>query len=303
MGSSAHIVIYPNRGIKGDDVLKRMSDEIKHIEYIANRFDEESEISKINSLNTGERVMVNKDLIDILKISKELTMKTDGAFDPTYMTEIKYGGKPVSGKRERDDWSNLSINEDTMTIAKLGDVLIDLGAIAKGYAADRALKSVEGLIKGGMVEIGGDISTYGEKPDGSPWVIEIPEEFGDFRIVIEGGGGVATSSSRHGNLKEGEFHIVDPKTGKPIVNINQSLVVSSDATMSDAFATSLIVLGKDGIGLINRTDNIEGMIVTNGELYKSDGIDKFLNKEFWIELVRTSALPQSDIEHHSRDSE
>jgi len=303
MGSSAHILIYPIRDTEGDYIIKRMYERIKYIERIANRFDKNSEISKINSMNIGETMKISEDMINLLIVSKELTEKTGGAFDPTYLTKLESESTPISNKKGRDGWNLLYINEDTMTITKLGDILIDLGAIAKGFSADRALESVDGLIKGGMVEIGGDISIYGEKPDGLPWEIMLPEEFGDYRIIIKGGGGVATSSSKHGNLKEGEYHIFDPRTGKQVCGIIQSNVISDSAAVSDAFATALIVLGKEGIDLIDRTVNLEGIVVVNNNLFKSNKIDDYSKGSIWGTLIRTSVLPQSDIEHHSMDSE
>ncbi|MGQ9706125.1 MAG: FAD:protein FMN transferase [bacterium] len=281
MGSSAHVLIYPNEGVDGDIILKKVSEEIKNIENIANRFNSGSEISKINSLKIGEEMSISNEMIILLTISIELTDATNGAFDPTYLTYLEYKNSLIDNKQLEDNWSKLSINRDTMTVKKLGDVKIDLSAIAKGYAADMALISVKDKIKFGMVEIGGDISIYGEKPDGLPWVIILPDEFCGYKLNIRGGCGIATSSSRHANLKDGDYHIINPITKNPCVGDINTLVIGKTATCADAYATALIVMGKEGLGLINKEYNLYAMVSINGNIYKSNGIDEYLKMGLW----------------------
>ncbi|OQX91093.1 MAG: hypothetical protein B6D57_01020 [Candidatus Coatesbacteria bacterium 4484_99] len=279
MGTSAHVLIYPRDGCDGEEILRKMHERVEYVEHIANRFDETSEVSLINSMDVGDTMRVSREMIDLLIFSREMTERTDGAFDPTYISGVSSAVEIDDGALMPSGWEALDIDTVKCTIAKLGYVLLDLGAVAKGWACDYALDAVRGSITGGMVEIGGDIAIYGRPPDGDGWIVSIPDCFGSYCLKVSGEYGVALSSSRRGG--SGEYHIVDARGKVKCIEDAYALAVAVDSATADAFATAMIVLGEESIKTLNQTENLEGMLCIEGKILKSENIDRFLHKGLW----------------------
>jgi thiamine biosynthesis lipoprotein len=167
---------------------------------------------------------------------------------------------------------------------------LDLGATAKGYAADQAAEVLrsDGIIHG-MIEAGGDIRVIGPKADGSPWLIGIKDPKGGDAVhaaVIElSGGSVCTSGNYEQRYRLGSrtvSHIIDPRNGVPCDLIPSVTVIAPDALTSDALATALSVLGEQGLSVIEGMETVEALLIVDTDtgflLRPSSGFAGFLHK-------------------------
>lgn len=159
---------------------------------------------------------------------------------------------------------------------------VDVGAAAKGYAADRA---AEGLKKYGfpfMLNCGGAVLTYGKKPDGTDWLAGVADPLGgeDFAAVVPvNGAALSTSGSylRSFTVDGRDYgHIIDPETlFPPEGTASVSVLVTGDdcAALADVLSTACYILGPEkGTELINGVPSAEALFVLpSGELTATPG--------------------------------
>lgn len=144
--------------------------------------------------------------------------------------------------------------EDGQVRMTHSDTKLDLGAVAKGFVADQ-LKDyflAQG-VKAGVIDLGGNVLTFGAKPDGKPWVIGLRDPKGGSESVaywvFEGSAAIVTSGVyERGFSRQGEFyhHLLDPKSGMPAhVGLDAVTVKAQSAELADGLSTGLFVLGHD----------------------------------------------------------
>ena len=218
--------------------------------------------------NKGEDVPLNEDFLTVLRLSKQVSAATDGAFDCTVQPLVQLWGFGKDGVRH-------TVGEDTLSTIRefVGFQLVDLqgdsiirkdprvqlnfNAVAKGYAVD---KVADWLVEQGyadcLVEIGGEVAARGSK-NGKPWKVGIqtPTKTADGAkesfesIPLPDHRAVATSGNYRNYFEEDGVrytHILDPRTGKPErTNLLSVTVIAPDCATADAYATAFMVLGYD----------------------------------------------------------
>ena len=152
----------------------------------------------------------------------------------------------------------LDANDSTAELMKAG-MLVDLGGIAKGYAADQAIAvlKAQGIVSA-LVGGAGDIAVSAPPPGRQGWVIEVealdPQHQTEKRFFLLHDGAVSTSGDSEQHLEAGGVrysHIVNPKTGMGLTGRSSVTIVAKDGTTSDSLATAVSVLGpKQGLGLV-----------------------------------------------------
>ena len=171
---------------------------------------------------------------------------------------------------------------------------LDLGAIAKGYAADEVRKIMdENNAVSAFVNLGGNVLVYGDKTDGSLWNVGIQdprESRGSVAGSIEvADKTIVTSGNYERYFKEdGKIyhHILNPDTGRPSRNNLLSVsIITKDSFDADVISTSAFILGLDkGMELINNMDNVEAIFITdNLDVKTTPGLKgkvKILNSDF-----------------------
>lgn len=293
MGDSFDISIVADNEEIGYINIEEAVSEIKRIEKIISSWDEESEISQVNKNAGIKPVKVSVELFKLIGRANQISEITNGAFDVTFagMDNIwKFDGsmkyRPTKDQLRKSlakvGYRKIVLNEERRTVfLQLKGMKIGLGAIGKGYAADKAKAlMVEKQVRGGVINAGGDLTTWGTKATGEKWLIGIANPHGKDKIfswlpVLESS--VATSDSYDKYISfEGKkySHILDPRTGNPTSGINSVSVFSKTAELSDALATAIFVLGVDsGMALINQLQGTEAIIVHSGNtMHKSSGI-------------------------------
>lgn len=232
----------------------------------------ESELMLLGRQAGGPPVRVSEDLFRVLARAQEFARRSNGAFDAT-IGPLSFLWRRARRRHEIPDaesiaharglvgYRNLVLNSEARTaqLRKRG-MLLDLGGIAKGYAADAALAVLkEHGIERALIAAGGDIGASRPPPEKPGWRVAIapldsPGESPDRSIWLSDAA-VSTSGDAEQHLEVGGArysHIIDPKTGLALQGRSSVTVLARDATASDALATAVSVLGPErGLELIN----------------------------------------------------
>ena len=238
-------------------------------------YDLDSELSQLSRASGQNKwVRVSDDLWRVLERAQYWARKTDGAFDVTIgpivnlwrrARRIQRLPEPekLAEARARVGYTNVLLRpSDRSVLLRLHEMRIDLGGIAKGFAADEAVKALRRQgIRRALVAAAGDIATGDAPPDERGWRIEIgsldvinapPPRFLRLANV-----GVATSGDVFQRLEIAGVrysHIVDPRTGIGLTDHSLVSVIARDGTTADVLATAVSVLGPErGMELIKRT--------------------------------------------------
>ena len=253
---------------------------------------ETSDIYKINHSNQKPTV-VDNETIYLLEKALEYAKITNGVIDPTILplSDLWNFGenntvplsKDIASSLSYVGYENVIIDKETNSvILNHPNAGIDLGFIAKGYIAD---KMKEYLLSNGvesaLINLGGNILTIGNKPDGSPYVLGIQEPFSDGQSSIPNVSirdkSLVTSGVYERYFYEKDtlyHHILDTKTGYPIDNDLLGVTILSESSMEgDAYSTICLCLGlEDGMKLIEKTEGLEALFITSDmELHYSSG--------------------------------
>ena len=254
----------------------------KEYENIFSKTLETSELYQINH-RTTDTVTVSDDMAALLAKGLEYCEKSDGAFDITIeplssLWNFTSGEAVIPDETaiEADipkvDYHNLVLSGNTLTFLS-PDTTIDLGAIAKGYIADRIKDQLLNAgVKSAIINLGGNVLCVGEKPDGSKFHIGLQKPFADrdetFEVLGINDLSVVTSGvyERHFEIDGKNYHhILNPFTGYPYETHLQQVTIISDASVDgDALSTTCFALGlEEGSKLIKSLDEIEAIFVTD----------------------------------------
>ena len=269
-----------------EKVLEQCFLRLQELDDIFNVNEEESDINLINKMAGLAPATVSKEAIFVLKQAKEFAKLTNGNFDPTIGPLVKVwninGGNPKVPNQSKIDkaralvnFENLILNENTYTAYIEKDMSLDVGGIAKGFAADEMVKILsENNITYGIINLGGNIFAYGTKnteKKGESWNIGIKNpinpEFGSAFSVKVKNKTVVTSGNYERFFEENGVryhHIIDVKDGYPCQNGVVSFTIIGDSSlMADALSTSCFILGREkGIELLENL-RIQGFCVTS----------------------------------------
>lgn len=244
--------------------------EIQRIESLLSKYVPESEISRLN--NQGS-ITASPETRQILQKAQEFYKFSNGAFDVTIGPLLDLWGFSDKKYRRPQDAEiakalesvgsrHILIGDDTVELNKTG-MKIDLGAIAKGYAVDMAVKRLKSRgIDSALINAGGDIFCLGNK-GGSPWRIAIkhPAKTGFVKYLNLQNKAVATSGGYEQYFNSNGkalTHIIDPRRGLPVENKTVSVtVITEDCLTADAIATIAFVEGRSGIERLKKAFNAE----------------------------------------------
>lgn len=300
----------------GKNSEKAMNESINKLREIDNNMSlskSDSEMVKINN-NAGKRsVKVNDGFLNVINKAIYYGRLSDGAFDISIRPVDKLWGIGTKNERipkEKEIKENLKFvnyknietdNFNKTVFLRNKNMAIDLGGIAKGYAADELVKILkENNIKSGLINLGGNIYAYKKDKNDKPFNIGIQdpkEENGQiFAIINVKNKSVVTSGNYERYfIKNGKryHHIMDPRTGAPSESgIISSTIISDKSIDGDALSTATFILGvKKGMELINSLSGVEAIFVTNdNKVYTSSGLNndnfKITNERYHYEKGR-----------------
>lgn len=285
---------------KGDEeIIEKAFSRVGEIEEKMSLTIESSEISKVNKKAGIEPVEVSSETYNVLKLAKKYAEISNGAYDPTIgplveLWDISSGEEKrdripdeneINAKKALVGYEKLELLEGKKVYLKEKNMKIDLGSIAKGYAADEVRKVLlENGVNTAIIDLGGNVFAHGIKEDKSPWIIGIQNPFeatNNYIATVEvKDKSIVTSGNyeRYFIYKDKVYHhILDRETGYPSENeIGGVSIISEKSIDGDALSTTLFVLGLEkGKELINSLEGVEAIFITkNKEIYVSKNMEK-----------------------------
>lgn len=280
-------------------------EEYHRLYTIYNRFEGVNNLVTVNDLSDGahKAVTVDRKILDMLRFAKEMHQKTDGYVNVAMGSVLKiwhiYRNAGIddpstavlppmdklTAAAEHTDINDLILDEQAGTVY-LSDpqMLLDVGAIAKGYAVEAVAKYLEDKgVTGYLLNVGGNVRTLGMAGDGDkPWNvgIENPDREDTEKPYIEylhlSGQSLVTSGSyqRYYEVDGVRYHhIIDPDTLMPGTNYRSVSVLTGDSGLADAFSTALFLMPyEQGKALVESTQGVEAMwVMPDGEQRYSAG--------------------------------
>lgn len=274
-------------------LLERCEAEVARLEGLMSVTRSGSEISRLNTYGSAT---LSRDTLAALNLALDIAERTDGALDVTLFPVTRAWGFTTGNyrvPRERElfllkrsvGWRKIAL--DGFHISVPEGTMVDLGAVAKGYAADQVTRLLRsGGATSGLLNLGGHVMCLGGKADGSDWRVGIrdPEDAAALAGILSlRNCAVATSGcyDRCFTGTDGRVygHIFDPATGRPARSglVSASVVGRSGATC-DALATAMIVLGAEKAeALLAELEDVEAVLIgENHALYVTAGLkDRF----------------------------
>jgi thiamine biosynthesis lipoprotein len=281
LGTVCTITIYDH---PSEEAFSAAFDRIREIENHMSLHTDSSEIALVNANAGKEAVQVSPDTFAVIEKALEIARLSEGAFDPTIAPLVQawdIGGDNARRPPDEEIAALLPLVDYTKVILEpekrevylpVEGMALDLGGIAKGYAADEVKQILldHGVNKA-IVNLGGNVLTLGRKVDGSFWRIGIqdPDDGrGAYVMIVElNDTSLVTSGPYERFLElEGELyhHILDTTTGFPVESDFTSVsIITQSSFLADALSTSVYALGYEkGMDLINSLDGVQAVFLT-----------------------------------------
>ena len=294
LGSPFEISVVANDSIKANEYSNLAINEVKRIENLISDWIPTTQISEINKNAGIQAVKVDEEVFDLVERAIKISKLTNGAFDISYasMDKIwKFDGSmkemptPEAIKKsvEKIGYQNIILDKENKTIfLKLTGMKLGLGGIGQGYIADKVKELLQSKgCNSGLVNVSGDINTWGKQPNGELWTVGIVNPMNKNKVFATfplDNSAVETSGSYEKFVTFNGIrysHIIDPRTGYPATGIVSVSVFAKQTEIADALATGIFVLGVDvGLDLVNQLKGIQCIIVDDkGKIHASKGID------------------------------
>ena len=266
MGVPFRITLYA----AGEAVAKEAAEagfaRVAALNHIFSDYEDDSELTQLSRTSgSGRAVKVSDDLWTVLSRAQVLAARTDGAFDVTCgpLTSMWRRARRkhelpapdlVAEMTSRVGWKKMRLDEKAHTVELLApEMRLDVGSIAKGYAADEALKTVRARgCPRAMVAGSGDISAGDPPPGRKGWRIEVvgldldDPAAAPAPVVVEiANAAIATSGDRNQRLDANGkrySHILDPRTGQPLTDHALVSVIAKDG-LTAGISTACSVIG------------------------------------------------------------
>lgn len=268
IGTTARVLV--TEACRLGDAVEVVATQLAELDRAASRFRADSEVS---ALAAGERTRVSPLLLTLVQAAVRAARLTGGAVDPTV------GGALVALGYDRDfaavrpraaavltvrrvvGWRAVEVDAGAGTVRVPAGTVLDLGATAKAYAADRAAAYAAAVAGCGvLVSLGGDVAVAGECPPGG-WRVHLGDDSATSDPALPAvrvrSGGLATSSVSVRRWERGGVplhHLIDPLTGLPAVSPWRTVTVAAGSCLdADIASTAAMVLGARGRDWLART--------------------------------------------------
>jgi thiamine biosynthesis lipoprotein len=254
-------------------------------EAALSRFQPDSELNRLNE-RPGIPVPVSEMLWRVLQAARRAEIESDGLVTPVLLNALVTAGYGTSfdrldidqkaspaGAPVRQSFSlqDVIFEADDRRVCLPAGLRLDLGGVAKGWAAQRAMRKLE-RFGPALVDAGGDIAISGLRSGGRPWLVGIDdprqegESIGTLRL---GRCGVATSGRDYRRWKQDgrwKHHIIDPRTGEPAVtDVLTATVIAQTVLDAEMAAKVVLILGsRKGLAWLEGRPGYAGVLVTDG---------------------------------------
>jgi len=277
------------------------------LESILSRFMPGSEVSMINQYAGKGYVNISSETFEVLSCASRLSEISEGLFDITVGPLVDLWRYNHSFQVPEDEeirhalslvnYRDLMLNpEEQSASLRRPEQSIDLGGIGKGYISDCLVKTLQNYgVVSAFVNIGGNVSTLGNKPDGSYWSVGIrhPRYSGCLIGAVKvTGQAVVTSGDYERYFVDGtgkrRHHIINPTTGYPVESgLISVTVVAESAMVADGLSTSIFAAGMDkGLGYLTRFPGVDAVLVDNNQrVFITQGLKETYQKVEGIDVI------------------
>jgi FAD:protein FMN transferase len=268
MGTVFRLVFYTQKdSLEAAKIATSVFDHVDYLNQLYSDYIPESALNQLSDLaGTGQKMKVAPELYDILKMSKQFSKASNGAFDITVGALTRLWRKARHLKEVPDstkiqmavqtvNYRSIQFHKHHKVSLKTKGTRLDLGGIAQGYAADKCLEILrKNGITAALADAGGDIALGDAPPDTKGWAIDRPIRNANGVIEYEklflSNCGITTSGATYRFLEANGVkysHIVDPRTGWGLTHGNLVTVQAKNAVTADAWATALSVAGQQDV--------------------------------------------------------
>ncbi len=283
MGTRFRIILYaPNEETARKTAAAAFA-RIANLDATMSDYRPASELMRLCAKSGAAPVHVSDELFFVLSKAQETSRLSDGAFDVTvgpvvqlWRTARRTKKMPPADKlaaaKELVGWRNIVLDEKAHTVQLLKKgMLLDLGGIAKGYAADEgiAVLKKEGITRA-LVAAGGDIAVSDAPPDAEGWKIAIApleegaDKEGPYMVLHNAAVSTSGDAEQYVEIDGKRYsHIVDPKTGLGLVGRMSATVVAPHGVIADSHTKIIAVLGPErGFLILGKEDGVSGRFVS-----------------------------------------
>lgn len=264
--------------------------EILRLEQLFSIGEPQSDVAQLNAQGT---LTLSPETAALLAEAREISEASGGALDVTIGPVVRlwgwYDGVPavpdaaeLAAALALVDFERLRLDGQEATL-ELPGMAVDLGGIAKGFAAASAAKVLQDQgITSALLNLGGNIRAVGAKPDGSPWIVGIadPQDPAGYCCTVEATDCAVVASGDYQRYftQDGQtyHHIFDPETGYPAeTGLRSVTVLCENDTWADGLSTALFVLGlQDGAALWRSCPvDFEAVFLTDDGISITEGLE------------------------------
>lgn len=299
LGTYITLSIYADAEVP-TEVFDKLFNLIDYYEYMISKSIVGTELNQVNENAGIAPVKVNEELLEIVRLGIEFAGYSDGLFDISIGPLVDLWGigtdfanvpkdADIKEKMALIDYKTIVIdeNEKTIFLPQKG-MSLDLGAIAKGYIADRVKDLIlEEGYESAIINLGGNVLTVGTKPNSDTWSIGVRDPESDagstMGILKLEDNSIVSSGIYERFFIEGDkryHHLINPKVGYPEQNDMMSVSIISELSVDgDALSTTVFLLGLEaGFELVEELENIEAVFVmADRSVYITSGLgEKFI---------------------------
>jgi FAD:protein FMN transferase len=285
-GTTYHIkLVMDGKSTSLEEIRGQVSATLDGIDSKLSNYRNDSEISLINQQESTDWLTVSQEIADLLVIAHIVYEKSDGCYDLTVKPLFDlWGFSRHENRIPTQDEINALLPHIGMSLLEVDAVnqrirkkdlklKIDLSSIAQGYSVGRVANRLEVLgIKNYMVEIGGEMMVKGRKSNGDNWRIgiETPTPFiRKLHKVIDvkkqDGIAIMTAGTYRNFFEENGqaySHILNPKTGRPVIHhLHSVTVMHDDPAWADAWDTALLCMGEQEAARIAETEKLKVLLI------------------------------------------
>jgi thiamine biosynthesis lipoprotein ApbE/Na+-translocating ferredoxin:NAD+ oxidoreductase RnfG subunit len=290
MGTFAEISAYSNDEERTGMAIEEALDEMERMDRIMSNYKGDSQLSQLNGTAGKSPVPCGGELLDVIAQSQYYSELSGGAFDITVSPIVALWGffhekghipsrEEIAKLLPAVSYKNIVINKSSdpkkpsTVFFKNTQTQIDLGAIGKGYAVDKAMEVIKKHgVDNACINLGGNIYVLGTPPGKNAWKVGVqhPRKNDEILGYLELKNEATATSGDYERFFEihGKrySHIIDPRTGGPVSGIFAVTVAAPTGTQVDALSTSIFVLGPEkGFELLKRVPGANALMVREGE--------------------------------------
>jgi thiamine biosynthesis lipoprotein len=258
MGTMFDVAAYHSSAPQAERAIDRALAEVVRLDHVMSHFEPDSDLSKLVQEGRTASKSVDPALYDVLGQAVDLSRRSGGSFDVTIGALVRTwqaaqtagrapGPEAIADAKRCVGYSKLQLTPPDLVRIDSNCLLIDLGAIGKGYAVERAIRILqEAGIRDAVVNAGqSSIAAIGHQPERAGWLVDLGVRATEAGEIELRDSSISTSRQARIPLLRGDNgygNIIDPARGRPVASSMTVIVRMASATHADALSTTLLLM-------------------------------------------------------------